>query len=300
MRTVTHIICLWLLTGALARADVTVNLATIQTLVATPTLAQVINNSVDTLAANTSRTWDYTAHNLDIQTNQNVWTWPVNMTWLGVCTNPVGGVNFQTILLTSNTILTCAHFSGAIGQNLNFRATNGVIWAATCTNDVNINGTDEEIGQLDHAIPPSVVPISVFPPTVTNYFLGHSLVGLNCIWCRRNGGSDTNNPYSSTIQYSFVQQVFGSIFSLNATGIGPFGLGYGATGGDSGSPGWVIIGNTPVILFATSSTYGLPGAYPGGGTGVFFSDPAQWTALAAAHLTNGLQILDLSGYRQYP
>jgi hypothetical protein len=75
-------------------------------------------------------------------------------------------------------------------------------------------------------------------------------------------------------------------------GFGPFGNGASATGGDSGSPAFMMFSNTPVLLFAATT--------PGDAAGMFVSGPINFAALAAAGYTNGMHILDLSGFKKYP
>jgi hypothetical protein len=266
------------------------------------TLAGCLSDYISILATNTSRTWDYEP--LDVATNRNVWTWPVNLSWLGKSSM----ANFQATLITSNTIVLPTHAIGAyVGQTLSFMDTNGVVWSTVCTNSVVIVD-DVTIGLLRDALPPSVVPIWVLPPDFINYIsppqLG-DLHGLPCVWMRVNPGSDTNHPGSSTIQLSSVY-VAGYTspnnisISCKAALTGPFGFGDWASSGDSGSPCFMLYNNLPVLLFTAHNGYpgtGAPEGY-GGAQGPFFSDSAVWSALAARGLTNGLQTLDLSGLKR--
>jgi hypothetical protein len=267
-----------------------------------PTLASCLSNYLCALATNASRTWDY--QQLSVATNRNVWTWPVNLSWLGM--SSVAGM--QTSLLTSNTIVLPAHASGAyVGQTIAFMDTNGVVWSTLCTNSVEIYD-DEQIGRLRDALPPSVVPIWVFPPNLTNYIsppeLG-DLYGLPCVWMRKNGGSDTNHPASGTIQFSTLYTAgytspWNVHISSTAALTGPFGFGDWASSGDSGSPCFMVYSNRPVFLFETHNGFPSTGAPEGcgGGQGPFFNDPAAWSVMVANGLTNGLQIIDLSGLKR--
>src|SRR5208337_3252634 len=69
------------------------------------------------------------------------------------------------------------------------------------------------------------------------------------------------------------------------------GYGYdgtAASGGDSGSPAFMSLSNQPVLLFATTLT---PDA-----AGMFVSGSLNWNSLVALGITNGMNILDISGY----
>jgi hypothetical protein len=64
--------------------------------------------------------------------------------------------------------------------------------------------------------------------------------------------------------------------------------GASAVPGDSGDSGFMSLSNNPILLFALD-------LFPDSG-GMFVSGPLNWYSLAALGLTNGLNILDLSGY----
>jgi hypothetical protein len=246
---------------------------------ASGTLGYDLFQSTYTLASSTNKTGAYTPNMPNLGTNSAVWTWPINLSCVGV---PAEG--YQAVLITSNTLLTCAHFGGLAGQTVTFYDTNGVAWVAVVTNTISVIA-DMVIAQLSNSAPASIVIPYVLPPNYTNYIAGRSLLGMPAFWPHKN---------SSHIDYAPVALVQDHDYYGYGTWMGLYHDGYGlytgtaGTGGDSGSPAFFSLSNNPVLAFATTL---IPDA-----AGLFVSGQTNWDSLVALGLTNGMKILDLSGY----
>jgi hypothetical protein len=254
-------------------------------------LDKVLSSTINTRASDRGKTWTYPPFATSLGTDHAVWTWPVNLSCVGMASD-----SYQATLIAPDKLLTCGHYGGEQGKSVQFRDTSGKLWTGYVSNVVNIVG-DMRISLLSNAAPASIVMPAIFPPDVTDYLPTHSLVGLPAFWLHKNGAYGSNG---GTIQYDPVARVVeadgfggrGTWMWVWHNGFGPFGNGASATGGDSGSPAFMMFSNTPVLLFAATT--------PGDAAGMFVSGPINFAALAAAGYTNGMHILDLSGFKKYP
>ena len=174
-----------------------------------------------------------------------------------------------------------------MGQTVTFHDTNGVAWVAVVTNTVHPIA-DLVIAQLNNAAPPSIVIPYVLPPDYTNYIAGQTLRGMPAFWLHKNTGHIDFAPINNIGDYGWYG--YGTWINLYHTNYGFSGS--SATGGDSGSPAFLSWSNCPVLMFATTLA--------GDASGLFVSGMTNWNALAALGLTNGLKVLDLSGYPPLP
>jgi len=229
-----------------------------------------------------SRTASYNPAASNLGTNTAVWTWPINLSCVGYASD-----GFQSVLIASNELLTCAHFGGETGQTVTFHDTNGLPWVAIVTNTINPIA-DLMIAQLSNAAPASIVLPFVLPPDYTNYLAGQTLLGMPAFWLHKNTGHIDYAPISALGDYLWYG--YGTWVQLHHTNDG-FG-GSLATDGDSGSPGFLSWHNCPVLIFATSLSADA--------SGLFVSGLTNWNSLAALGLTNGMKVLDLSGYSLLP
>lgn len=242
-------------------------------------LTNDLSTNINTLASNSNATWSYNPYLPNLGTNTVVWTWPVNLSCVGIASS-----GFQAVLMTRNEILTCEHLNGLAGQSVIFYDTNGVEWTAWVSNVVYVL-QDMCIAQLSNAAPGSIIIPYVLPPNYTNYIQSGNLTGVPAFWLHKN---------TEQIEYAPVSVYApgdGELIYVEHNGYGPFGNGSYATSGDSGSPAFLIWKNSPILLFATT--------YPTDAGGWFVSGPNNWAALVAAVGTNGLNILNLGGYRNF-
>jgi len=258
---------------------------------AQPRLDQVLSINLNALAATPGKTWNYVPGATGLGTNQAVWTWPVNLSCVGIASD-----FYQATLIAPDKLLTCGHYGGEAGKIVQFHDTNGVPWTGHVARVVNVAG-DLCISYLSNAAPVSIVIPAILPPDVADYLPSHSLRGLPAFFVHRNG---TNGSVGGTIQYDPVAQVgdfngtggFGTWMSVRHNGFGPYGNGTSATGGDSGSPVFMVFSNAPVLLFAATA--------PGDAAGLFVSGSKNFPALAAMGCTNGLNLLDLRSFKRFP
>ena len=258
---------------------------------AQPRLDQVLSINLNALAATPGKTWNYVPGATGLGTNQAVWTWPVNLSCVGIASD-----FYQATLIAPDKLLTCGHYGGEAGKIVQFHDTNGVPWTGHVARVVNVAG-DLCISYLSNAAPVSIVIPAILPPDVADYLPSHSLRGLPAFWLHRNG---TNGSVGGTIQFDPVAQVgdfngtggFGTWMSVRHNGFGPYGNGTSATGGDSGSPVFMVFSNAPVLLFAATA--------PGDAAGLFVSGSKNFPALAAMGCTNGLNLLDLRSFKRFP
>ena len=254
-------------------------------------LDAVLTEGINTLASASGKTWSYPPYATSLGTNHRVWTWPVNLSCVGMASD-----SYQATLIAPDKLLTCGHYGGEAGKSVQFHDTNGVAWTGYVSNVVNVAG-DLRISYLSNAAPASIVIPTIFPPDAADYLPNHSFVGLPAFWVHKNGA---NGSAGGAIQYDPVVQVaranaFGGLGNwmwVRHNGFGRFGHGASASGGDSGSPAFMIFSNTPVLLFATTT--------PGDAAGMFVSGAINFDALVAGGYTNGMKILDLRGFKKYP
>ena len=225
-----------------------------------------------------SRTASYNPNASNLGTNTAVWTWPINLSCVGYSSS-----GYQSVLITSNKLLTCGHYGGEAGQTVTFHDTNGVPWIAVVTNTIHPIA-DLVIAQLSNAAPASIVIPYVLPPNYTNYLSGHTLLGMPAFWLHKNTGHIDYAPIADIGDYNWYG--YGTWVRLNHTNYGFSGS--SATGGDSGAPAFLSWSNCPILLFAASLS--------GDVSGLFVSGRTNWNSLAALGLTNGLKVLNLSGY----
>ena len=225
-----------------------------------------------------SRTASYNPNASNLGTNTAVWTWPINLSCVGYSSS-----GFQSVLIASNELLACGHYGGEAGQKVTFHDTNGVPWVAVVTNTIHPIA-DLVIAQLSNVAPASIVIPYVLPPDYTNYLVGHTLLGMPAFWLHKNTGHIDYSPIADLGDYGWYG--YGTWVRLNHANYGFSGS--SATGGDSGGPAFLSWSNCPVLMFATT--------LPGDACGLFVSGLTNWNSLAALGLTNGLKVLDLSGY----
>lgn len=254
-------------------------------------LDEVLSSTINTRASARGKKWNYPPFATSLGINHAVWTWPVNLSCVGMASD-----SYQATLIAPDKLLTCGHYAGEQGKSVQFHDTNGKLWTGYVSNVVYVVA-DMCISLLSNAAPASIVIPAILPPDVTDYLPNHSLVGLPAFWVHKNGANGSNG---GTIQYDPVVQVAeangfggrGTWMWVRHNGFGPFGNGASATGGDSGSPAFMMFSNTPVLLFAATT--------PGDAAGMFVSGPLNFAALAAGGYTNGMNILDLRGFKKYP
>ena len=234
------------------------------------------------LAGATNRTASYDINAADLGTNTLVWTWPVNLSCVGHASD-----GYQSVLIAPDKLLSCGHFGGESGQTVTFHDTNGIAWTGVVTNTTTAIA-DMVIAHLSNTAPASIVIPYVLPPDYTNYIAGHSLLWMPAFWLHKNTGHIDYAP----VVYLDDSDLYGygTWMGLVHSSYGPGGS--AATGGDSGSPAFLSWSNHPVLAFATTLT---PDA-----AGLFVSGQTNWNSLAALGLTNGMNVMDLSGYPPQP
>jgi hypothetical protein len=245
------------------------------------TLGYDLFQSTFTLASSTNRTASYYPPISNLGTNSAVWTWPVNLSCVGKTSD-----GYQSVLIASNELLTCAHDDGEAGQTVTFHDTNGVSWVGVVTNVINVL-SDLDISQLSNSAPASIVIPYVLPPDYALHIAGNSLLGMPAFWLHQGTGSIDYAPVAWVGIADLFGGQSGTWMQLIHNGYGAYS-GTSAVPGDSGDPGFMSLSNNPVLLFALD-------LYPDSG-GMFVSGPLNWYWLANLGLTNGLNILDLSGY----
>jgi hypothetical protein len=248
---------------------------------ASGTLGYDLFAGTHSLAGATNRTASYDINAAGLGTNTLVWTWPVNLSCVGHASD-----GYESVLIAPDKLLSCAHFGGEAGQTVTFHDTNGIAWTGVVTNTTAI--ADMVIAQLSNRAPASIVIPYVLPPDYTNYVAGHSLLWMPAFWLHKNTGHIDYAPVVSLDDSDLYG--YGTWMGLVHSSYGPGGS--AATGGDSGSPAFLSWSNHPVLAFATTLT---PDA-----AGLFVSGLTNWNSLAALGLTNGMNVMDLSGYPLQP
>jgi len=211
-----------------------------------------------------------------------VWTWPINLSCVGQASD-----YYHTVLIASNELLTCQHDEGEAGQTVTFYDTNGVPWVGAVTNVIHVIG-DLDISQLSNSAPASIAIPYILPPDYAQYIAGNSLLGMPAFWLHRNTGTIDYAPVAWVGDADLEGGQTATWMQLTHNGYGAYGGGTSANSGDSGDPGFMSLSNNPILLFALDLSDDSGGTFAGG--------PLNWYWLEAMGLTNGLNILDLSGY----
>ncbi len=235
------------------------------------------------LASSTNKTGSFAPNQASLGTDTAVWTWPINLSCVGYSSD-----KYESVLIASDKLLTCGHYGGERGQTVTFHDTNGMVWVGVVTNVINVIA-DMDIAELSNAAPPSIVIPYVLPPNYTNYIPGNSLLGMPAFWLHKNAAHIDYAPVNAIEDIDWYG--YGTWMRLLHNGYGSYS-GTAATGGDSGSPAFLSLSNNPILLYATTLS--------GDTTGMFVSGQTNWDSLAARGLTNGMKILDLTGYPWQP
>jgi len=243
------------------------------------TLLNNIAANMTSLLSNTNQTNYYNYLDFGLGTNKQVWTWPVNLSCVGIATN--NGPNDQCTLLSSNLIISAQHiwsaFAPSNSQFISFKDTNGTPYYAYVTNAVYPYG-DFCLLQISNAAPNTFVFPSVLPANYTNFYTPKTFSG---IWPHRNS--------NHLVSVTFTVNAPGAEAFMAGTQVAPFGFDGGASSGDSSSPCFTVVNGNPVIL---GCLHTAPGNLP------FISDPVIQAAWFATGLTNGVNFLNLNNYLQ--
>ena len=280
MRLLFILSFLFLTIGCQAQSVTTSNL-TVGTIYFAPSLQNDITTNLNGLAAD-SGTQSYIPSVPNLGTNQLVWTWPVNLSCVGV-----GNEGYQHVLLAPNCILLNVHYGPTTNLLISFMDTNGIPYVAGITGLV-YSSNDMVLGMMSSNMPATFVFPLVFPPGFTNNLSGHTPLGLPCVWAHKNANQLEAGVINfwqpgGTGEY-LVSMEFNYSTNYPKGGIAP-------SAGDSGSPTFFIIHNNPVLLGAMTLT-----------TAAFccVSDGINWNVITnALGGTNTLRIINLAAYPNF-
>jgi hypothetical protein len=286
------LVCLGLGDGT--RADGLFGHVQADTVALTPNLAQTLSGGISALAQNTNATWVWSSWNFG--TNSALWTWPVNL----ACAGQMKTLYYAATLVTPNEAVYAGHVVGyslteLVGTAMDFIDTNGVPWQGWVSNCVNVSG-DFCVAIFSNRAPATIPLPGILPPNFTNFLAAHSLQGIPSIWPHPNEGWMQLMVVSSDIPGVEAgtepgKEWFPTTFFPASDIASPWAQGTLPWPGDSSSPQFLVYGEQPVFLFATHTA---------SSSGPFISDPAVWTNLCADGLTNGLNMINVSGFRQFP
>ena len=272
MKTASFILFLWLTVSAFSQAMTVTNM-TVTSVTTAASLASTLTSTITTLNAKTN-SGAYST--LTVATNTQVWTWPVNLSCVGVCQN--GG--YQSVLIGRNAVLSNNHFGG-VGTSFTMTDTNGVQFTIPVSATYGTN--DLQIAILVSNAPASVLIPGILPSNYTNFLFGHTnLIRKYAFWLHKNSSAielvTVGNQYPAS-----NDATYGTTMSFATTG-GIHGGSY-PSGGDSGSPVFFVIGNTPVLAYTMTTA---------GGAGCFVSsDPYYGFIISKVGLAN-LSVLDMT------
>jgi hypothetical protein len=219
----------------------------------------------------TAANWSY-GSTLQLGTNQAPWSWPYNLSCVGLT-----AAAYQECLIAPNAVVTVPDHDD--GGSITFTDTNGVRFTARfiSTNTVfsfTIMGNTVSMGIniLESNMPPSVVTPWVLPPG--NY----SNILANCqgFWVHKN---------TITIDYAQTSTSDGNYYApelaMRQGGINRFN-GTSPSGGDSGSPSFMVVNNNLVYIQSVADTVW---------DGILISDRAVMAAVSAVVNTNTMKII---------
>ena len=213
----------------------------------------------------------------NLATNQNVWTWPVNLScvgqWVGM---------YEAVLLTPSVALGNSHFSPQ--ASLWFCGSGGIMH----TSNVAELASDGDIMlyTLASPMPSDVTPCWVFGPDLPNRTPDGTCDGLVGVWPHNNNGK-------MDMVYLFGSVNSGSLggpaISFAVASTNSFGNDtQPASGGDSGAPVIVIVSNLPVVVGTLTSPSELTD----------ISNPNGWSFLTNYVPVPTLQVLPTQFFQQ--
>lgn len=236
------------------------------------------------LAANTNNTASYTPSTTTLGSNTLVWTYPMDLSCIGYGT--WGG---QTVLVGSNLCVGNAHLdtnSGGCGViynpsgSVSFTGTNGVSHAYQIATVICGGPDDVELFTLVSAVDIGINPAWVFPASVTNNFIGHTVTNLPIIYPHQN----TTHLDARIISDFNGLQMDTGIFT------GQFFAGIQPTSGDSGSPLFTVVNGKTILLLTL---------HLANGQGDFVSSQPVWNFMNSNNVISELKQIDLSGFNTY-
>ena len=269
------IILVIILICGVARATYTVGTLTVGNIVFNDLRSALVSNYW-VYASQTSKSASITY--LTMATNQNAWTWPLNLSCVGTMQQ-----GYPTTLISPNFALGCEHYGTTVVDTVTFLGTNGQYYAPTVVAITDIL-FDMRVFQLSSNLPTVVAPAYVFPESVTNKIAQSGFAGLPDF---NLGNSSYIAPGTITSwTYNTLQTIGRNITAVtNNITVWANGFSY------SGSPHFMTLEGKAVLLFATSA--GNPPAMSTVSAD-FVSDP-QYFDLLKAVVTN-LSVIDLSNY----
>lgn len=294
---------LWILTCLAAlccfgqgNENVTVeNVGTLQVLVVNGfpagSLGAEIQSEYLALATNSGVVNTYTPSPSNLPSKTSLWTWPIDLTCVGV-----GSWGFQTVLISSNLLLANNHYDFC-GQTFNsnafviFTETNGTIThtnyvqSVFCHGPGGGNNDPMEIVLLQSNVDAHIKPAWVFPENVTNYFVNHAFggAGIGVIFPHKNTGTVDQRITTGVSPYDNITLGTHTYDSLPFPGSDP-------TGGDSGTPFLTVLSNKPVLLFALTSPIG---------NGNWISSAQAWFWMMTNGTSNSLNQINISAFPTY-
>lgn len=188
----------------------------------------------------------------------------------------IGG---NAALVSPTHILQAAHFgNGAVS----FTDSSGAVYSRSVVSAAAISGTDISVGTLNAALPSNVQPVKLLPANFRSY-LPNVPYGVACAYATQ----DKKIFVGSWVADTFGQDLrVGAPMSTSAR----YPWEQNLRGGDSGSPCFLVIGTTPVLL-----TNWHTGNAVGGGP--IHSD--YIAAINAAMGTESLSTINLASYPTY-
>src|SRR5271168_3929637 len=87
------------------------------------TLDEVLSSTINTRANARGKKWNYPPYSTGLGSNRAVWTWPVNLSCVGMASD-----SYQATLIAPDKLLTCGHYLGEQGKSVQFHDTNGMLW----------------------------------------------------------------------------------------------------------------------------------------------------------------------------
>lgn len=265
--------------GALAQS--VSNLVTTNIFFAPHVNWEMATEQIGRAVTNASATCTYNPNAANLGTNSAVWTWPINLSCLGI-----GDDGYQFTLMSSNKVLLSSDFVPTAGINILWNDTNGVPFAAQITNVIAVTG-NMEVGILNSNAPATIVlPRLLIWPFWTNWIQNVAgypkLGGLPVFWPHKNAGQIEN----ATLTFNSSGDDVGINLTSGLKCSGSF-----PTGGDSNSPVFAALAMQPILLYVMS--HGITT-----GSGTFFGSSNCITAYL--NTVGSTADLTVPNYNSYP
>ncbi|MFZ4397186.1 MAG: hypothetical protein ACOYOU_16345 [Kiritimatiellia bacterium] len=229
--------------------------------------------------------------------NTNSWARGLDLACVPVWNSQSAGPQHSPTLISPETAIGCNHASLANGTTVRWITTNGVAVERTVTASMSAQEEwpygDARVFRLSAPIT-NITPAPMMTGTFTNRF-AEQTTGIVYYKLRGYGIPAVTQDQFMRITVRDVQEFSAKgVTYMQPTDTNRLALFQNVISGDSGSPGFLVISNTPVLI--SVYTFGGPGSGPS--MGAYFNSITNAARIMGD--TNTITGFNLSGFTGYP